>query len=80
MKQELKRQRIEWGYAQMELASWWRRLRGNRMKQTAFKQLIVARKAVNVIKVRWVVRDRVGIHGRASSVIDVRVCMCPQRN
>ncbi|CAN0017553.1 unnamed protein product [Ascophyllum nodosum] len=48
--QELKRQRIEWGYAQMELASWWRRLRENRMKQTAFKQLIVARKAVNVIK------------------------------
>ncbi|CAM9619543.1 unnamed protein product, partial [Ectocarpus sp. 12 AP-2014] len=50
--QEFKRQGFRREYAQMELAFWWRRVRVKHFKRTVLRQLIVARKAVNVIKAR----------------------------
>lgn len=50
--QEFKRKGFIREHAQMELAFWWRRVRAKNLKRTVLRQLIVARKAVGVIKAR----------------------------
>eukprot|EP00903_Cladosiphon_okamuranus_P006370 g6237.t1 len=48
--QEFKRQGFVKENAQMEIAFWWRRVRVKHLKRTVMRQLIVAKKAVGVIK------------------------------
>ncbi|CAM9373052.1 unnamed protein product [Pylaiella littoralis] len=48
--QEFRRQGFVREYAQMELAFWWRRVRVKTFKRTVLRHLIVARKAVGIIK------------------------------
>ena len=48
----------------MEIAFWWRRVRVKHLKRTVLRQLIVARKAVGVIKARRRRRRKGGGRGR----------------
>eukprot|EP00752_Nemacystus_decipiens_P014289 g12709.t1 len=48
--QEFKRQWFVKEDAQMEIAFWWRRVRVKHLKRTVLRQLIVAKKAVGIIK------------------------------
>lgn len=62
----------------MELAFWWRRVRVKHFKRTVLRQLIVARKAVNVIKARGA-GDSLSLR-RSSTAVSLVVLLAPDTN